>query len=270
VTSPDLGAVFSAAHVEFAVLSPLLWEPAATATLALSKPRPGERVLDVCCGAGASAIPSAEAVGTGGRVDAIDLAGALLDAGRAEAARRGLHQLRFVQADATTWLPESHGDGSYDLVQCVYGIFFLPDMDAGAAHLVSLLRPGGRLAITTWQSGAISPVPELLVQAVTEVGQGPPEQLTRPPVERINTPDLLASWLTGLGLRDVEVIEVPRQVVMDERNAWALIMGGGLRALVMGMDAGTTERVRIRFIELLAHRELWSLNANSLAGIGTR
>lgn len=265
---PDLGVVFNAAHVEFEVLSPLLWEPAADATLALSKPLPGERVLDVCCGAGASAIPTAEAVGPDGRVDAIDLASALLDRARTRAHQRGLRNLRLVQADATTWPPIG---GGYDLVQCVYGVFFFPDMDAGAAHLVSLLRPGGRLAITTWEKGAIVPVPDLLVQAIRETGAGsPPEEATVLPGQRINTRDSFASWLTGLGLRAVDVVEVPRQVPLDERNAWSLIMGGGLRALVMGLDEATAGRVRGRFLELLSEREVRSFNATTLVGVGAR
>src|SRR6185436_20213571 len=51
---------------------------------------PGARVLDVCCGSGASAIPAAEAVGPTGSVLGVDLAQKLLALARAKAGARGL------------------------------------------------------------------------------------------------------------------------------------------------------------------------------------
>jgi hypothetical protein len=59
--------------------------------------------------------------------------------------------LRFTRADVTAWRPAA--DGPYDLVQSGYGVFFLPDMDAGGEHLVSLLRPGGRFAVQALAPG---------------------------------------------------------------------------------------------------------------------
>jgi ubiquinone/menaquinone biosynthesis C-methylase UbiE len=59
----------------------------------------GARVLDVCCGSGASAIPAAEAVGPAGQVLAVDLAEDLLALGRAKAQQRGLTQFTCRQGD---------------------------------------------------------------------------------------------------------------------------------------------------------------------------
>jgi ubiquinone/menaquinone biosynthesis C-methylase UbiE len=53
--------------------SSLLWDPLGEAYVDLVAPAPGDRVLDACCGAGASAIPAARAVGASGTVDAVDL-----------------------------------------------------------------------------------------------------------------------------------------------------------------------------------------------------
>ena len=270
MTRPDLAAVFDAAHEEFTVLSPLLWEPIGAATTARSALRPGDRVLDVCCGAGSSAFPAAVAVGPTGLVDGIDLADRLLDQGRARAAAEGLDHLRFTAADATTW---PGVDGGYDVVQCVFGVFFFPDMDIGTAHLVSLLRPGGRFTATTWDQSAIRPVPELLVEAIRREGAGDPswtEEARKPgPQDRVNTPETLAAWLTALGLRDVEVTEVPhRMPFTDPRVSWALVMGAAMRALLMGLDPETVERVRNRFLALLVERGVDTFNATTLIGTG--
>src|SRR5215470_8786517 len=57
--------------------------------------RPGQRVLDVCCGAGASAIPAAEAVGAEGRVLGVDLAENLIALARRKAESLGLAHASF-------------------------------------------------------------------------------------------------------------------------------------------------------------------------------
>lgn len=256
--------MFDAAHVEFAVLSPLLWEPMGEATVARSRPLPGERVLDVCCGSGASAFPAAEAVGPTGRVDGIDLSARLIERGRALAAERGLAQLNFTTADATTW-----PTAGYDLVQCVYGVFFLPDMDADAARLISLLRPGGRFAATTWAHGAISPVPEILIDAIRQENAGdPPDTAPRSAGQRINTPGAFNDWLFSLGLREITVTELPYRIPLGPDSAWALVMGAAMRTMLMGMRDETVERVRARFVDLLAASGTATLNATSLIGVG--
>lgn len=265
MTTPDLGAVFDAAHREFTILSPLLWEPIGAATVARSAPRPGDRVLDVCCGAGSSAFPAAAAVGPAGQVDAIDLADRLLDLGRARAGRQGLRHLHFTRADATTW---PGVDGGYDVVQCVFGVFFFPDMELGSTHLVSLLRPGGRFVATTWARSAIKPVPEVLVDAMRREGAGEPPAGAGSPTDRIETPETLARWLGDRGLTGVEVTEVPHRVPLTPEVAWAIVMGAAMRALVMGLDEETVERVRARFIALLAERGVDTFNATTLIGTG--
>ena len=60
---------------------------------------PGARVLDVCCGSGASAIPAAEQVGPQGSVLGVDLADNLLGLARAKAEGRGLRNIEFRVGD---------------------------------------------------------------------------------------------------------------------------------------------------------------------------
>ncbi len=266
MTKPDLGAVFDAAHEHFAVLAPILWNPMGRATVRLADPRPGDRVLDVCCGAGASAIPAAHAVGSTGHVDAIDLSERLVAQGRANAP--DLTQLHFTAADATTW-----SENGYDLVQCVYGVFFLPNMDADSARLATLLRPGGHMVVTTWGRGSIMPVPAILAEAVraeqpehAENAGTTDKPSGRGPAERIETPETFSAWLTGLGLRDVTVTEQPHTMPLDADSAWALVMGSAMR-MWLG-EVQRLDRVRERFVQLLADRKLHGMNAVSLIGMG--
>ncbi len=257
----DLGDVFDAGHEEFGVLAPLLWNPMGEATVRAAAIAPGERVLDVCCGAGASAIPAARAVGPHGHVDAIDLAEKLLDQGRANAT--DLPQLTFTHADATTW---PH-DG-YDVVQCVYGVFFLPDMTADSARLTTLLRGGGRFVVTTWGQDAITPVPEILGAAVDAVGGTPQDSTGRATGARINTEDRLGAWLEGLGLTGVTVTTTQHYLPLTEETSWAIVMGSAMRMRLNGLAESLLPRVRASFTDLLAARKVDRMNAVSLIGIG--
>ncbi|MDQ3786253.1 MAG: methyltransferase domain-containing protein [Actinomycetota bacterium] len=257
----DLGDVFDAGRDEFAVLGPVLWNPIGEATVAEAGLRPGERVLDVCCGAGSSAIPAARAVGSDGHVDAIDLAERLLEQGRANA--RDLPQLTFTHADATRW--DTTG---YDVVQCVFGVFFLPDMDAASARLAGLAKPGGRFVVTTWGEHAIWPVPEILGDAVVAEGGAPQASPGRGPGERICTPDKLRGWLTGLGLEDVRVVTFEHSMPLDDTTSWAIVMGSAMRMRLKGLPESLLPKVRARFVDLLRDRKVDRMNAVSLIGIG--
>src|SRR5262245_46570771 len=116
---------------------------------------PGATVLDVACGSGASALPAAEAVGPTGRVVGVDLAENLLALARAKASRRQLGNVEFRCADMTAL---GYPDATFDAVVCVFGVFFVPDMDALTAGLWRMVKRGGRLAITTWGPDMFAPM----------------------------------------------------------------------------------------------------------------
>lgn len=256
----DLGDVFDAGEAEFAVLAPVLWNPIGEATVDVASPRPGDRVLDVCCGAGSSAIPAARAVGPDGHVDAIDLAERLLEQGRATTA--DLPQLDFVHADATTW-----SQRDYDIVQCVFGVFFLPpDLNTAADRLISLCRPGGRFVVTTWGADAIHTIPRVLNEAVVaEGGETAPRGASG---VKIETPDKLATWLEERGLHDVRVVTKEHRMPVTEETAWALVMGSAMRMRLNGVAESVLPRVRARFLDLLATRKVDHENGVSLIGVG--
>src|SRR5215210_4110246 len=88
---------------------------------------PGLRVLDVCCGSRASAIPTAENVGPSGSVVGVDLAENLLELARTKAKQQGLENIEFRSGDLTQ-LP--FDENRFDVVVCVFGIFFVPEMEA--------------------------------------------------------------------------------------------------------------------------------------------
>ena len=97
--------------------------------------RPGDRVLDACCGTGDLALAGRDA---GGNVVGVDFSGAML-----ERARRKAPDVEWVQADATS-LPFEAGE--FEAVTVGFGIRNLADLEAGLHELARVTRTGGRLA----------------------------------------------------------------------------------------------------------------------------
>lgn len=264
---PDQAAeVFNSTSIEFAEISPVLWDPIGAATVKAAGIRQGDRVLDVCCGAGASAIPAAQAAGPDGHVDAIDVAASLLTHGRRRAAAHGLRNVAFVEADATTWTPEA----PYDAAICVHGVYFLPDMDRSVDRLTTLLAPGGRFAVTTWTQSALEAYGDVFRAAVGHVRGAPvTSPSSDPSVTRIRTAQGLATWLTERGLNDVQVAETPLTVPLTPGMAWLLVNGTGYRAMLTGMDATAIAAVQAELLTRLEHAGVAEFDASFLIGVGS-
>jgi arsenite methyltransferase len=132
---PELAAVPEAAVESFAgVANP--WEHGRLA--------PGERVLDLGCGAGTDSLVAAQMVGPEGRVTGIDMTPAMLAKARAAAAEMGATNIEFLESEAEQ-LP--FADDSYDVVVSNGVIDLIPDKDAVFAEIHRVLRPGGRMQI---------------------------------------------------------------------------------------------------------------------------
>ena len=107
--------------------------------------RPGDRVLDAGCGAGAALIHASRAVGTTGRVTGVDLSAPMLARAAATCAALRLGNVTLARADATE---PPYADGSADVVTASMMIFLLPDPARALRAWLRLLRPGGTLAFS--------------------------------------------------------------------------------------------------------------------------
>jgi SAM-dependent methyltransferase len=105
----------------------------------------GMKVLDLGCGDGTTAIPTAK---TGANVLGVDIARNLVEAGNKRAAEEGLTNIKFQEGDATNLagLP----DQTFDLVISIFGAMFAPKPADVAKEMVRVTKPGGRIVMGNW------------------------------------------------------------------------------------------------------------------------
>jgi arsenite methyltransferase len=110
----------------------------------LGRLEPGERVLDLGCGAGTDTLIAAQMVGAGGRVAGIDMTPEMLARARTAAAQMALDNVDFVEGDVERLPFENE---SFDAVISNGVIDLIPDKDAVFAEIHRVLAPGGRLQV---------------------------------------------------------------------------------------------------------------------------
>jgi ubiquinone/menaquinone biosynthesis C-methylase UbiE len=115
--------------------------------------RPGDRVLDVGCGFGDTALKLAALVGRTGSVVGIDCCDAFLDFARAEVRARNLTNVSFVRGDAEIALPTNQ----FDFVFARFGTMFFANPVAGLRNMRRALKPGGRMVHIVWRDRADNP-----------------------------------------------------------------------------------------------------------------
>jgi arsenite methyltransferase len=105
---------------------------------------PGERVLDLGCGAGTDTLVAAQMVGPEGSVTGIDMTEEMLAKARGSVAELSVTNVELVAGEAES-LP--FADESFDVVISNGVIDLIPDKDAVFAEIHRVLTPGGRIQI---------------------------------------------------------------------------------------------------------------------------
>ena len=226
----------------------------------------GAQVLDVCCGSGASAIPAAEAVGPSGFVLGVDLAENLLHLAKAKTKQRGLNNLDFRVGDMLDLaLPES----GFDAVICVFGIFFVPDMQLAVDKLLRLVRRGGRLAVTTWGPRFFEPASTAFWNSIRAVR--PDLYKGFNPWDRISEPDAVRALFDGATVTNLEVVaEAGVHVLNSPEDWWPTVLGTGYRGTIEQLNEDERERVRQQNMDFIRRTNVKSVEANVVYAVGKR
>lgn len=208
----------------------------------------GARVLDVACGSGASAIPVGEIVGPAGKVTGIDISENMLELARSKARELGLCNTEFIVEDMSE-LPFS--DESFDAVVCVFGVFFIPDMEKLVGELWRVIKPGGKLSVTTWGRDFFEPAYGYWKSVIKEVT---PELYSAfNPWDRISEPGSLMKLMEEAGTTNIEVVnEEGKQELTCSEDWWTIALGSGLRWTIDKLSEEQRAKVKdlnVRWIE---------------------
>ena len=181
---------------------------------------PGERVLDVGCGGGKTALAAALAVGAEGAVVGADISTPLTELATRRAAEAGAANVTFRVLDMQT---DAVGGEPFDVALSQFGVMFFDEPITAFANIRAHLRPGGRFAFACWQAGERNPW--FFAPAIAEFLPPPPAPA---PGKAPTGPFALADAertsgiLRSAGFRDVRctahdfAIEAPQDSVVDE------------------------------------------------------
>ncbi len=227
---------------------------------------PGQRVLDVCCGSGASAIPAAQIVGPSGAVVGVDLAERLLALGRAKAETLGVRNIEFRSGDMLDLQLPPKG---FDAVVCVFGVFFVPDISAAVRALWHNVRPGGKLAITTWGPRFLEPANTAFWDSIREVR--PDLYKGFNPWDRICDPASLREVMRAGGVEEAEVVaEFGAHAIASPEAWWAAILGTGYRGTVEQLSPHDRDRVHAANLNYVRSSGITSAETNVVYAVASK
>jgi ubiquinone/menaquinone biosynthesis C-methylase UbiE len=126
------------------------FKPIAATLLRAMPPVEGEHWLDIGCGRGAVLLPAAESIGPHGLAVGIDISTGMIEHARRIALHAGL---RNIECEVDNAQSPAKVKGPFDTISSALVLFFLANPLEALRNWLPLLKPGGRLGLTTF--GAI-------------------------------------------------------------------------------------------------------------------
>lgn len=232
-----------------------VFAPLTEALLAGAALRPGERMLDLGCGCGETALLAAGRLGPHGAVTAVDVSRPMLARARARPALGdpdACAPIAWVEADAQTHPFRTPAFGTaafapgYDVALSRFGVMFFEESRTAFVNIRRALRPGGRLAVLCWRSlaeNAWVAVPRgAVLGVVPEPAPSPPGA---PGPFRFADGDGLVELLGQTGFAEAAVVPVDRAIEIgsdaDTATGFAVTVGP-VAGLLRDLDAPQRER----------------------------
>jgi len=261
----DPRATYDAASADYEDASRDFWQYMSTRTVELAALRPGDTAIDVACGNGPGLLAASRGVGPGGRVIGIDFATQMLDIAEERIRAAGVENVELRTGDMTAL---DIAPGSVDALLCVLGVFFVDDMPGLLRSFWSLVRPGGRMAITVLGERFFDPMIDVFVDAVH--AERPGFDIVQP-WRRIGDAAAFRALAEEAGLTGFTLREDMDTLTLDNPDDWwRIVMGSGLRRTVEALGDDTAAKVRARCGQVMQERGVREVDLTSQYLLATR
>jgi SAM-dependent methyltransferase len=219
--------------------------------------RPGQRVVDLGCGAGRTTAELASRVGPGGSVVGVDISAGMLAAARERAARLGAGNVDFVHADVQV---HDLGEARFDAAFSRFGVMFFADPVAAFANVRRALRSGAVLSFVCWQGLSANEwmlIPAAATATVTGAmpampGPGEPGPFS------LADPERARAVLDAAGFGSVVITPHADHIVISEDRipevARTSARTGRVRAMLQDADEPTRARATAAIEEAMRAR----------------
>jgi ubiquinone/menaquinone biosynthesis C-methylase UbiE len=245
----EVAGIFGRAASTFDRVGPRFFSHFGRRLVTLAQIPNGANVLDVATGRGAVLFPATEVVGPQGHVTGIDLSEMMVQENREEIKRLGLQNIEAREMDAEYL---EFPDETFDCVLCSFAIFFFPQLDRALSEMRRVLKPKGRIAVTTWAGTRderwkwFEELMETYLPSEPETEQTSDPQSISKPI--FNTPEGLEAILASAGFVNTKVVsESTEFIYADEEEWWSTLWSHGMRADLEAIEEKTGQAGLKRF-----------------------
>ncbi|MPY90721.1 MAG: methyltransferase domain-containing protein [Luteitalea sp.] len=212
---------------------------------------PGDRVLDVGCGAGQSTRDAARAA-VSGSVLGVDVSEQMLERARRLTAEEGLHNVTYELGDVQVhrFAPEH-----FDVVISRFGTMFFAAPVAALTNVARASRPGARLVMMVWQSHDRNEWATAIHRSLTAGSAMPAQPPSGQDPFSLADPSTVEAILAGAGFTEVGFadVHVPVYYGPDVAAAYDIVCSmKSTNDMLAELDAAPAERALERLRAILA------------------
>lgn len=224
------------------------------------------RCLDVATGTGMMALETARHL-PGGSVVGVDLSDGMLRQARAKAEARQLHNATFRQMDMDALdFPQDH----FDVATCSFGLFFVNDMEGAMRRISRTVKPGGKIAISSFTENAFSPFSPAFLSLYESFGKPVPPLSWK----RLADTAVIEKVYDAAGITEVVFHHEPLgYALQSEQQWWDVVWNAGFRGLLNQLSDSERETFKAQHLDtvraLCRNGENW-LDTGVIIAIGTK
>ncbi len=236
--------------------------------VAATKLETDAKVLDVACGPGTVSLMIADQVDS---VHAIDFSESMLSILDQKIRDTGLENIQTHHGDGQALPYEAD---TFDAAFSMFGLMFFPDRCKGFSEIYRTLKPGGRVAVSSWAPVDQSPAMQAMFGALRAIKPDLPEPQMA--VESLENPEVFEKELQDAGFRDVRIQQMSKNFPVESiREFWDGMVRGSAPITMMKNSMSATqwckkELLALEYLENRLPTTSISLSADAWLGAGIK